>query len=53
MPRNVAIALTVAVVVVLLVQLTALALGHIEVALACAGLYVVFWFGLRAWMGRR
>jgi hypothetical protein len=40
------------VVLVFLVQIVALALGWIEVALACAGVYVVAWFALRGWMGR-
>jgi Flp pilus assembly protein TadB len=43
--------LLVAVAVALfLVQIVALALGWIEIALACAGLFVVAWFVLRARM---
>lgn len=37
---------------VFVVQVVALAVGAIEVALACAAVYVVAWFAVRGLMGR-
>lgn len=49
MSPRVGIALAAVAVLVFLVQIVALALGRLDIALACAGVYVIAWFVMRSW----